>query len=119
MTHEAAELRIRQAIGGDADAAAWLATQVHVTVEPTLLVMAALVGCPPDDVRMLMDRAAAFASHREDRQMVAIAGAHLAGDYERVDALARDHLVDFPGSYLVAWVASGAHVAGTGQLPRT
>ena len=50
---------------------------------------------------------------REDRQLVAIARAHLAGDRELVDALARDHLVDFPGSYLVAWVASGAQVAGT------
>ena len=41
-----------------------------------------------------------------DRQVVAIAAAHLAGDSDRVDALARDHLVDYPDSILVAWIAA-------------
>jgi hypothetical protein len=111
MTNQAAEVLIRQAIGGNGEAAAWIAGQVDVTDEPTLLVMAALLGCLPG----LLQRAGAAASSREDRQLVVIAGAHLAGDGELVDALARDHLVDFPGSYLVAWVASGAQVAGPRQ----
>ena len=34
---------------------------------------------------------------------------------ELVDALARDHLVDFPGSYVVAWVASGAQIVRDGD----
>ena len=41
-----------------------------------------------------------------DRQVVAIARAHLAGDSELVDALARDHLVTFPDSLIVSWIAS-------------
>jgi hypothetical protein len=38
---------------------------------------------------------------------VAIADACLSGDRALVDALARDHLVDNPGSFIVAWIASG------------
>ena len=45
--------------------------------------------------------------------MVAIARAWLAGDDELVDALARDHLVDHPDSYVVSWIASNP--AGTGR----
>jgi hypothetical protein len=40
--------------------------------------------------------------------MVAIARARLTGDVDLVDALARDHLVDYPDSYVVAWIASDA-----------
>jgi hypothetical protein len=114
MTDEGAELLIRQAIGGSSDAIAWIGAQVEVTDDPMLLVMAALLAYVPD-VPKLFDRAAAAAAYREDRQLVAIARAHLAGDRELVDALARDHLVDFPGSYLVAWVASGAPAASGGR----
>ena len=44
-----------------------------------------------------------------DRQVVAIAVAHVAGDADRVDALARDHLVDHPDSVLVAWITANTH----------
>jgi hypothetical protein len=114
MTDEGAELLIRQAIGGNSDAMVWIEAHVDVTEDPVLLVMAALLACLPD-VAKVLDRATAAASHREDRQLVAIARAHLAGDRELVDALARDHLADFPGNYLVAWVASGADVASGGR----
>ena len=40
-----------------------------------------------------------------ERQTVAIAAAHLRGDRDLVDALARDHLIEHPGSVLVAWIA--------------
>ena len=40
--------------------------------------------------------------------MVAIARAHLDGERELVDALARDHLVDHPDSLIVSWIASDA-----------
>ena len=43
-----------------------------------------------------------------DRQVVEIARAHLRGDADLVDALARDHLVDHPDSLVVAWIASDA-----------
>jgi hypothetical protein len=113
MTDEAAEL-IRQAIGGNSDAIAWIGAQADVTDDPVVLVMAALLARLPD-APQLLDRAAVVSSHREDRQLVAIARSHLAGDRELVDALARDHLVDFPSNYLVAWVASGADIDGGGR----
>jgi hypothetical protein len=115
MTDEEAEQLIRQAIGGEGAAMTWIRAQVARTDDPVLLVLAALLAVAPDG-RLLLDRAAAAASNRENRQLVAIARAHLASDGELVDALARDHLVDFPGSYLVAWVASGAQIAGGGQV---
>ena len=115
MTDKGAEQLIRQAIGGNGAAMTSIRAQVARTDDPVLLVLAALLTVLPDG-RLLLDRAAAAASNREDRQLVAIARAHLASDGQLVDALARDHLVDFPGSYLVAWLASGAHVAGGGQV---
>jgi hypothetical protein len=54
----------------------------------------------------LMARAAEWASSTRDRQLLAIATAHLAGEIDRVDALAREHLVDYPDSVLVSWLAS-------------
>jgi hypothetical protein len=54
------------------------------------------------------DRALALATSSRDRQVAAIAGAHLRGERWRVDALAREHLVDHPDSVLVAWIAGGA-----------
>ena len=39
---------------------------------------------------------------------MAIARAHLTQDVDLVDALARDHLVDYPDSLIVAWIASDA-----------
>jgi hypothetical protein len=114
MNDQGAEQLIRQAIGGNGDALMQLAADVPGTHDPVLLVLAALLRIRPRD-RTLLDRASAAATHREDRQLVAIARAHLADDRELVDALARDHLVDFPASYLVAWVASGANIAAAGQ----
>ena len=106
------EQLIRQAIGGSPDALSRVTAEVPASREPALIVLAALMGAGRDG-GALLDRAGAAASQREDRQLVAIARAHLAGNRDLVDALARDHLTDFPGSYLVAWVASGAQVAGT------
>ena len=114
MTDPGAEQLIRQAIGGDGAAMTSIRSLVARTDDPVVLVLAALLMALPDG-RLLLDRAAAAASNRENRQLVAIARAHLASDGELVDALARDHLVDFPGSYLVAWVAAGAQIAGGGS----
>jgi hypothetical protein len=109
---QSVEQLTRQAIGGSPDARSRVAAAVEASQDPALLVLAALLGAARDGVGLL-DRAAAVSSHREDRQLVAIAQAHLDGDRDLVDALARDHLTDFPGSYLVAWVAAGAQAAGT------
>ena len=96
---------IRQFIGGDAAATARITELARTSQEPVLLVAAALIepGAPG-----LLARAGRRAASTRDRQLVAIAAAHLGGDHERVDALARDHLVDHPDNILVAWIA-GAH----------
>jgi hypothetical protein len=41
-----------------------------------------------------------------DRQLVAIARAHLDGDEERLDAFGRDHLAEHPDNILAAWIAA-------------
>jgi hypothetical protein len=56
----------------------------------------------------LLERAGAVAATTRDRQLVAIAGAHLNGRRDLVDALARDHLVDHPDNVLVAWIAGAS-----------
>jgi hypothetical protein len=55
-----------------------------------------------------MARAKVRAATTRDRQLVAIATAHLRGDRDLVDALARDHLVDHPDNVLVAWIAGAS-----------
>jgi hypothetical protein len=70
--------------------------------DPLILVAAALFADIGDD---LMARAERVATTTRDRQLVAIAAAHLRGEHDVVDALARDHLVDHPDSVLVAFIA--------------
>jgi hypothetical protein len=104
MTGATADLVIRQAIGGDPGAIAWIVDNAPTSHEATVVVMAALLQDEPGQ----LERARALAVRSRDRQMVAIAGARLAGDVDLVDALARDHLVDHPDSYVVTWIASDA-----------
>jgi hypothetical protein len=99
---------IRRLIAGDDQARARLrelaATQSAPDLsDPALLVAAALAGPGGEP---LLARAAAAATTTRDRQVVAIAAAHLAGDSDRLDVLVRDHLADHPGSLLAAWIAS-------------
>jgi hypothetical protein len=102
----ATQQTIRQAIGGDDDAIRWVAAHVDTTNDAVVIVMAALLERSP--LRLVQARAVAATSR--DRQVVEIARAHLDGDSQRVDALARDHLVDHPDSLIVAWMAAGAAV---------
>jgi hypothetical protein len=76
----------------------------------TTLVAAALFAPDPTD---LLERAADFAITTLDRQVVAIAIAHVAGDTDLVDALARDHLTDHPTSVVVAWMTANTHLNTT------
>ena len=69
------------------------------------------------DSEALMARAVAMATTTRDRQLVAIAAAHLRGDGELVDALARDHLVDHPDNVLVAWIAGASRRAAASLIP--
>lgn len=106
MTTEEREVdeMIRRAIGGDVVAAAWIGEQAETSLVSSVVTMAALL----DPGVVSIDRALAVAVTTRDRQVVAIAAAHLRGEHDLVDAFARDHLVDHPDSVLVAWIASGA-----------
>lgn len=104
MYDDGVDAMIRSAIGGDVDAGSWVVAYADTIDAPILLTMAALLERRPDR----LDRAASMATTTRDRQVVAIARAHLEQDAELVDALARDHLVDYPDSLIVAWIASDA-----------
>ncbi len=64
-----------------------------------------------------MARAAELAATTRDRQLVAIAAAHLRGDRDLVDALARDHLADHPDNVLVAWIAGASQRSAAPPTP--
>jgi ABC-type uncharacterized transport system ATPase subunit len=90
---------------GDAEAIAAIVEASRTSNDPAILVAAALFAPDGDG---LLERAEGVASTTRDRQLVAIAGAHLNGRRDLVDALARDHLVDHPDNVLVAWIAGAS-----------
>ena len=114
MTGYDVDIAIRQAIGGDRAAIAWLLAYADTVDDPIVIVMAALLEQQPKRLR----RADAVAATTRDRQVVAIARAHLDGQSDRVDALARDHLADFPANLIVAWIAADAldDPSGSGRV---
>jgi hypothetical protein len=116
MTQDDPDRCIRQLIGGDPAVAAGIVDQARTSDQPILLVAAALVD---PTAHHLLQRASKLAVTGRDRQLVAIAAAYVAGDRDRVDALARDHLVDHPDNILVAWIAAGARTpASATESPR-
>ena len=108
MTQTDTEMLIAELISGQSTATAGILDRALSSTDPILLVAAALIGHAPIPPRKtdLMSRAAAYAATTRDRQVVVIASAHLAGESDRVNDLAREHLVDYPDSVLVAWLAS-------------
>jgi hypothetical protein len=99
---------------GDAAAIAAIVEASRTSDDPTVLVAAALFAPDRDG---LMVRASDMARTTRDRQLVAIAEAHLRGQRDLVDALARDHLVDHPDNVLVAWIAGASHRSATPHDP--
>jgi hypothetical protein len=97
---------LHRLVVGDAVAVASIVEASRTSDEPLILVAAALFA---PDALGLMARAATLAGTTRDRQLVAIAAAHLRGERDVVDALARDHLVDHPDDVLVAWIAGASH----------
>jgi hypothetical protein len=87
----------------DATVIAGMVADARSSEDVTTLVSASLFASEPAE---LLGRAAVRATSTRDRQVVAIARAHLSGDRELVDALARDHLSDHPTSVLVAWISA-------------
>ena len=98
---------IHQLVVGDAAAIAAIVDRSRTSDDPLILVAAALFAAAGEDA--LLARAHALATSTRDRQLVAIATAHLGGERRLVDALARDHLVDHPDNVLVAWIAGASH----------
>jgi hypothetical protein len=97
---------IHQLAVGDAAAIAAIVDASRTSDDPIVLVAAALFAA---DGPELLTRAGAVAARTRDRQLVAIAAAHMRGERELVDALARDHLVEHPDNVLVAWIAGASH----------
>ena len=114
MSNEGTELCIRRAIGGDTGAVDWIVAQAETTDDAVVITMAALIEQNP----ARLSRAEVVAATHRDRQVVAIARAHLGGDDELVDALARDHLVNTPDSLIVAWMAADSLARAVRRRPR-
>jgi class 3 adenylate cyclase len=91
---------------GDVAAVAAIVEASRTSNDPAILVAAVLFAPDGDG---LLARAWELASTTRDRQLVAIATAHVRGQRDLVDALAREHLVDHPDNVLVAWIAGASH----------
>jgi len=100
------EQLLRDLAVGDSAAIAAIVAESATSDDPLILVAAAQFA---PDAQGLLARAGRAATTTRDRQLVAIATAHLRGQRELVDALARDHLVDHPDNVLVAWIAGASH----------
>jgi len=107
---------LRRLIGGDAPARTEILDRAPTSSTPALLVAAALLAPEPAP---LLDRADAHAASTRDRQLVAVARAHVAGDDELLDALVRDHLADHPDNLLAAWIAGQQRDPGPTPVPPT
>lgn len=79
-----------------------------------VLVVAAVLAAATED---LPADALRVATSTADRQFVAIATAFLAGDHERVDALARDHLTDHPSRPVLDWIVTQSRSAAANPSP--
>lgn len=89
-----------------------IADVVTARREVSVLVAAALLASSSPD---LLADAMEASTTTADRQFVAIAIAHLAGDHDRVGTLARDHLVDHAGRPLLVWIVSQSPETTTTQ----
>ena len=106
MASAHSEQLLRDLVVGDPSAIAAIVAESATSVDPLILVAAAQFA---PDAQGLLARAGRAATTTRDRQLVAIATAHLRGQRDLVDALARDHLVDHPDNVLVAWIAGASH----------
>lgn len=100
------EVLLLRLIGGDTTARGEILASAGTSDSPALLVAAALVTEQPRAATGFLTRAATHAATTRDRQLVALAAAHLSDDADLLDALVRDHLADHPDNILAAWIAS-------------
>ena len=102
---------------GEQVAISEIVERAHTSDDVTTVLAAALFT--GGDNEALMARAATLAATTRDRQLVAIATAHLDGNAERVHDLARDHLADQPDSVLAAWISSATNQATRTRMDRS
>ncbi|WP_395658420.1 hypothetical protein [Nocardioides sp.] len=89
-------------VGGDPAARQEVVDALPTSTSIDLLVAGAVIT----GTRTPLDRAGDLASASRDRQLVALAAAHLDGRTEVFDALVRDHLSTYPDHLLAAWIAA-------------
>ena len=75
-----------------------------------------LISSDPTEAAQILEQATGLAGTTRERQLLAIAAAHLAGETDRADFLAREHLVDYPDSTFAAWVAAAQRTNPTTPL---
>jgi 3-oxoacyl-ACP reductase-like protein len=114
---------LRRMIGGDELASAEILDRAATTDSPKLLVAAAVISTAvistavistavistatkTGQQQQLLARAGKSAATTRDRQLVAVATAHLDGADDLLDVLVREHLSDFPDNILAAWIAT-------------
>jgi hypothetical protein len=89
-------------IGDHPDAPAEILRFAEDSTSTPLLVAAALLAGDPD----LLTKSAGLASTTRDRQLVALADAHLRSNGDLLHVLVRDHLSEHPDNLLAAWIAA-------------
>ena len=92
---------LHRLIGDHPDARAEIIELATDSTSAPILVAAALLVGDMD----LVTRAAGHATTTRDRQLVALADAHLRGDADLLHVLVRDHLSEHPDHLLAAWIA--------------
>jgi hypothetical protein len=95
---------LHRLIGDHPDAPAEILARAADSTSAPLLVAAALLAGDPE----LLTRAARLATTTRDRQLVALAEAHLRGNADLLHVLVRDHLSEHPDNLLAAWIAGRA-----------
>jgi len=115
MSSSPSEQLIHRLVVGDPEAIGSLLEASRTSEDPTVLVAAALFAPDRDS---LIRRASEAATTTRERQLVAIAAAHLGGRPDLVDALSRDHLVDHPDNVLVAWIAGESRRSAALTTPK-
>jgi hypothetical protein len=92
---------LHRLIGDHPDAPSEIVGLAANSTSTPLLVAAALVTGDPT----LLAEAAQQATTTRDRQLVALAEAHLRGNADLLHVLVRDHLSEYPDNLLAAWIA--------------
>ena len=92
---------LHRLIGDHPDAPAEVLELAADSTSTPLLVAAGLLAGDLD----VLTRAARHATTTRDRQLVALAEAHLRGNTDLLHVLVRDHLSEHPDSLLASWIA--------------